>query len=152
LKHFAAIEDEYVTASEFYTLTDFEQVTLVSRFLRENVVEPLQYLWLAHKHITTHPEGQECAQSILCHLNSHMKKEGPIKQMVTKVFSLGSSYGWTVDVMKTTLDRWQLYQAIWQGCAPETDCSLQYTPTGKTCHVFPWQVNTMSLNFEHTEL
>ena len=121
-------------------------------------MEPLQYIWHAHKHITTHPNGPKCAENILCHLNAHMRSESPLKMTITKVISLAASYGWSAD--DKSLDRWKLYQAIWNGNAPdpssdpESKCSIQYTPTGleNTCHIFPWQDNMMSLNFEHTEL
>ncbi len=133
------------------------------------MVEPLQYLWLAHKHITTHHDGHACAESIMCSLNKHMSKtakSNPMKQMLTKAFSLASSYGWTVDEVGAVslgldavgkpeggLNRWKLYQAIWHGCAPETDCSVLYTPPkGKNCKIFPWEADMMDLNFEHTEL
>ena len=169
LGHLASLEKDYIKYDAFNKLTEAEQNTFVSRFLRENLVEPLQYLWLAHKHITSHPDGHACAESILCSLNKHMSKEAktsPMKQMLTKAFSLASSYGWTSDEAGAVglhrgdqakddggLNRWKLYQAIWQGCAPETDCSVLYTPPkGKNCRIFPWESNLMDLNFEHTEL
>ena len=36
-------------------------------------------------------------ESLLCHLNSHLKKQGPIKSEVTKVFSLAASFAWTME-------------------------------------------------------
>merc|ERR1712001_36508 len=152
LKQIALIEKQYITANDYAKLTEQEQITLVSRFLSENVLEPLQYIWTAHKQITTHVDGPKCAESILCHLNAHMRTQGSIKMTITKVISLAASYGWSAD--DKSLDRWKLYQAIWNGNAPETKCSTQYTPTGleNSCHIFPWQESMMSLNFEHTEL
>ena len=152
LKHLNTIEKQYISTVEFNKLTDHEQTTLVTRFLSENMVEPFQLLWKARARIFNHPEGVKCAESLMCHLNAHMKKQGPVKQFITKVFSLGASYVWTVD--ENGLDRWKLYQAIWNAYAPETDCSVQYTPSGKEniCHIFHWQDGMMSLNFEHTEL
>merc|ERR1719238_1652382 len=100
LKQFATIEKEYVTSKEFAKLTEKEQVTLVSRFLSEN---------------------------LLCHLNAHMRDQGQIKMTITKMISLAASYGWSAD-NKNNLDRWKLYQAIWNGNRPETMCAMQYTP------------------------
>ena len=66
-------------------------------------------------------------ESLLCHLNSHMKKQGPIKSEVTKVFSLAASFAWTMEqeiedgnkIWKyggnPDMDRWQLYKSIWNG-------------------------------------
>ena len=76
LKQFATIEKQYVTAKEYAKLTEKEQITLVTRFLTENLMEPLQFIWRAHKHITTHQDGNKCAESILCHLNAHMRDQG----------------------------------------------------------------------------
>ena len=76
LKQFATIEKEYVTSKEFAKLTEKEQVTLVSRFLSENLLEPLQFIWRAHTHINGHQDGKKCAESILCHLNAHMRDQG----------------------------------------------------------------------------
>jgi len=153
LKQFATIEKEYVTSKEFAKLTEKEQVTLVSRFLSENLLEPLQFIWRAHTHINGHQDGKKCAESILCHLNAHMRDQGQIKMTITKMISLAASYGWSAD-NKNNLDRWKLYQAIWNGNRPETMCAMQYTPKDleKSCHIFPWQEDVMSLNFEHTEL
>lgn len=156
-----ALEKEYITAGEFGRLTPEEQETLIARFLRENMIEPLKLLWIAYKHITTHPDGSECAESIMCHLNAHTIKEGHIKQVVTRTFSVMAVYGMTIDATSLRmygapdlqLDQWKMYHAIWQGSNPETDCSVKFTPKGtSTCHIFPWQQNTMSLNFDHTEL
>ena len=73
---------------------------------------------------------------------------------ITKLISLAASYGWSADIKNNNLDRWKLYQAIWNGNRPETMCAMQYTPKDleKSCHIFPWQEDIMSLNFEHTEL
>ena len=73
---FFPIEKQYVTAKEYAKLTEKEQVTLVSRFLSENLLEPLQLIWKAHTHITAHQDGKKCAESILCHLNAHMRDQG----------------------------------------------------------------------------
>merc|ERR1711860_454953 len=72
------------------------------------------------------------------------------RNLVTKMFSLIAAYAWTVEEPETRI---KLYQAIWNAYKPETNCEEQYTPTGNVkCHIFPWQSNFMSLNFEHTEL
>ena len=56
-----------------------------------------------------------------------MKKQGPIKSEVTKVFSLAASFAWTMEqeiedgnkIWKyggnADMDRWQLYKSIWNG-------------------------------------
>ena len=154
LKQFALIEKEYITASEFGRLTDSEQKTLIARFLTENMVEPVQNLWKIRSHIFGHPNGKSCAESLLCHLNAHMKSQSKTKSEVTKVFSLLTVFTWTLDGSGTGLDQWKLYQAIWNGQKTETNCSEQYTPSGKEniCHILPWQSGMMSLNFEHNEL
>jgi len=165
LKQMALIEKEYMSAATYGKLNEDEQKTLIARFLRENMVEPFQYLWSINKHIVNHPEGAKCAESLLCNLNSHMKKKGAIKSEITKIFSLAASFAWTMEDMdegnkvwkyggNVDMDRWKLYRSIWAGHKPETDCSVMYTPTGKEniCHVLPWQSDMMSLNFEHTEL
>ena len=156
LKQIAVIEKQYISTAAYGKLNVQEQTTLVARFLRENVLEPFQHLWTIAKHITNHPEGYKCIESLLCHLNSHMKKQSQIKSETTKIFSLIASFAWTMDendFNTHNLDKWKLYQAIWNGHKPETDCSVQYTPTGKEniCHILPWQSDMMSLNFEHTE-
>jgi len=167
LRQISLVEKEYMSATAYGKLNEEEQKTLVARFLRENMVESFQHLWTINKHVTSHPEGGKCVESLLCHLNSHMKKQGPIKSEVTKVFSLAASFAWTMEqevedgnkIWKyggnPDMDRWQLYKSIWNGHKPETDCSVAYTPTGKEniCHILPWQSDVMmSLNFEHTEL
>lgn len=140
------LEKEYVSAQDFNKLTNDEQTTLVSRFFRENMVEPMNHLWTAYTHVQGHPE---CAENMLCHLNAKMVQDGSVRSMVTKAMSVMASFAWTMDEN----DRWKLYAAIWSGCAPEARCASLYTTKDKTCHVFPWQtLSTMSLNFEHTEL
>ncbi len=155
VKHVSMIEKEYVSGSEYFKLDINERYILVARFIRENMVEPFQYLWSIRQQLVNHPEGHKCVESLLCHLNSHMKKEGAIKSEVTKLFSLAASFFWTYgEELNNVPDKWKLYQAIWNGHKPETDCSVQYTPTGKEniCHILPWQSGMMSLNFDHTEL
>merc|ERR1712018_833020 len=145
--------EEYKTETlKQIALIEKEQITLVSRFVTENVLEPVQLIWKAHRHISTHSDGPKCAESILCHLNAHMRSQGPIKITITKLISLAGAYGWSAD--DKSMDRWKLYQAIWNGNAPETKCATQYTPSGLegSCHIFPWQEDMMSLAFEHTEL
>ena len=152
LKQISLIEKQYVSANDYAKLTEKEQITLVSRFVTENVLEPVQLIWKAHRHISTHADGPKCAESILCHLNAQMRSQGPIKITITKLISLAGAYGWSAD--DKSMDRWKLYQAIWNGNAPETKCATQYTPSGLegSCHIFPWQEDMMSLAFEHTEL
>ena len=113
LKQIALIEKQYITANDYAKLTEQEQITLVSRFLSENVLEPLQYIWTAHKQITTHVDGPKCAESILCHLNAHMRTQGSIKMTITKVISLAASYGWSAD--DKSLDRYVMYDFKVQG-------------------------------------
>lgn len=151
LAYLAYIEKEYVTAASFNKLNEEEQITLVARFFRDNLVEPFQHLFSARKLVVKHPEGMKCAESLLCHLNAHMKTQGKIKSGVTKMFSLIGAYYWTTEEADT---RVKYYQAIWNAFKPETNCEEQYTPTGKEdiCHIFPWQGKYMNLNFEHTEL
>ena len=58
LKQMALIEKEYMSAATYGKLNEDEQKTLIARFLRENMVEPFQYLWSINKHIVNHPEGK----------------------------------------------------------------------------------------------
>lgn len=156
LKQIELVQKEYISSSEYGKLTQTEQKTLVARFMTENMVEPFKALWIIREKLFTAKDVQ-CAESLLCHLNAHMKKQSLIKSEVTKLFSLIASWSWTFDQdldKRSGLDQWSLYKAIWDGHKPETDCSVQYTPTGKenVCHVLPFQSDMMSLNFEHTEL
>ena len=48
-----------MSATAYGKLNEEEQKTLVARFLRENMVEPFQYLWTINKHVTNTPEGNE---------------------------------------------------------------------------------------------
>ena len=155
LTYIADIEKEYVTSASFHKLTEEEQITLVARFFRDNLVEPFQHLFSARNLLVKHPEGSKCAESLLCHLNAHMKNEGKIKSGVTKMMSLVAAYFWSNVEPEDPELRIKYYAAIWNAFKPETNCEQQYTPTGKEniCHIFPWQeAKFMSLNFEHTEL
>jgi len=164
LKQMALLEKEYISAVDYGKLTEDEQKVLIARFLRENMVEPFQHLWHINMFINDVPEGEKCLESLLCHLNKHMKGKGPIKTEVAKVFSMAASFAWTLDEDEMDVDklinfthatRWKLYRSIWNGHKPESDCSVLYPPSGKEniCHILPWQQDAMmSLNFEHTEL
>jgi len=165
LKQITMLEKEYISALDYGKLNEDEQKVLIARFLRENMVEPFQHLWHINMFINDVEEGEKCLESLLCHLNKHMKGKGPIKTEVTKIFSMAASFAWTLDedmaedeeklVNFTQATRWKLYKSIWNGHKPEQDCSVLYPPPGKEniCHILPWQTdNMMSLNFEHTEL
>ena len=52
-----------MSATAYGKLNEEEQKTLVARFLRENMVEPFQYLWTINKHVTSHPEGNDFVYS-----------------------------------------------------------------------------------------
>ena len=154
LTYIADIEKEYITSASYHKLTETEQITLVARFLKDNFFEPLKHLFNARNLVVKNPEGLQCAESLLCHLNSHYKNEGRIKSGATKMMSLVAAWMWSATEPEQPETRIKYYTAVWNAFKPETKCDQQYTPTGKEniCHIFPWQSNFMSLNFEHTEL
>ena len=151
LSYIKDIEKDYVTVESYNKLNEDEKVTLVARFFRDNLLEPFSHLFTARNLVFKNPEGKQCAESLLCHLNAHMKTEGKIKSGVTKMFSLVAAYFWSHEDPDLSV---RYYAAIWNAFKPETNCETQYTPTGKKniCHIFSWQSKIMSLNFEHTEL
>ena len=77
-----AFEDNYVPWAEYHKLGEDEQVNILTKFINENLGEPSTYLWMSQQFISKNPE---CAESVVCNLNSRMKtNESKLKSATTR--------------------------------------------------------------------
>lgn len=77
-----AFEDNYVKWSEYYKLSEEEQVKIMVRFVTDNLVDPSSMLILAQQFIAKQPE---CGEAIMCSLNERMKTtESKLKSATTR--------------------------------------------------------------------
>jgi len=133
-----------------------EKKEFISVILDEEMMQPIQVVWMAFSHVETSPE---CAQHLLCLINHReaMKGIGSSRQQLTKMASLGAA--WTLsrnkgkipkDVMKgknimdglVNKDKyWELQKAIRSG-AKGQECHANFPLPEKKkdkCSLFGWQ-------------
>jgi hypothetical protein len=164
---------EYVNSNEFAKLKQNERIRLITRFFEENVVISAMELWKAHQHIfgkampISHAfdaEGKtprditrnlHCAENLLCAINSHSRKKASlIRKTTSKGLSLAMAWLWGNTGLN--LQTWKLYAALNNGAdiLKGVDCDESYPVSSKekSCKIFEWQADKMSLSFDDKEL
>ena len=142
-------EKLYFRAEEIEKLTEVEMESVVSRFLEENLLEPIKDAWVANRHVTM--VNEKCAEMVICLFNEKYRSSNNIVQIVTKGLSIITTYSWTS--LFETLDYWSIYQAIWNGKG-DKKCKEVYVAGFKGCDCFQKEKEKMGMNiaFDHTEL
>merc|ERR1712241_421210 len=132
----------------FSKLSSAEKQALITRMLDQEVVSPLQSVWMAFSKSKAEPQ---CSEHLLCLVMMREVKTSanPARVAVTQGSSLVASWALSENNKEKY---WKLYKAVWTGSRGE-DCSVQFPVTGKVCDVFSWQKKQMmNTQYDHVEL
>jgi hypothetical protein len=153
--------EKQMKGNKFGELDLEQKKAFISRSLDNELVEPIQTVWLTFSHLS---EGApECAPHLLCAINQREfhSGAGESRKQVVKGASLAASWALAqnkCDARKSTGESankdkyWELYKAVWSGAKGE-DCTVKFPTKDKKCNLFSWQSkNYMNTQYDHIEL